>query len=74
MENLTISDENLKPYQVGFAKVYRDYAEATRLIVKVRETKNITEAKAAQAQVKRASKLERELGEQINDYCRENNQ
>ncbi|WP_013322000.1 hypothetical protein [Gloeothece verrucosa] len=70
IEKMEISDPTLQEYKVGFAQIYRDYAEATREIVKVWETKDRIAAKAAQEKVRRASKRERELGEKINTYCK----
>lgn len=73
MEKIKISDETLQQYQVGFSEVYRNYAQATREIVKVLETherKDRIVAKAAQEKVRRASKRERELGQKINTYCK----
>lgn len=70
MEKLDITDPTLKEYQSGFAEVYRDYATATREIVKVLDTRDRIAAKAAQEKVRRAGKQERELGEKINSYCR----
>jgi predicted metal-dependent hydrolase len=69
MESMTLSDKQLKEYQTGFAEVYRDYAGATREIIKVLDTKDRVAAKSAQEKVKRASKLEQELGTKINSYC-----
>lgn len=70
IEKIDITDQTLQQYQVGFAQVYRDYAEATREIVKVWETRDRIAAKAAQEKVRRAGKKERELGEKINPYCK----
>lgn len=72
MENLTVNDENLQQYQAGFVQVYRDYAAATREIVKVLDSRDIIAAKAAQEKVRRAGKMERELGQEINAYCQAN--
>ncbi|ACK68716.1 conserved hypothetical protein [Gloeothece citriformis PCC 7424] len=69
MEKIEISDQTLQQYQVGFAEVYQDYAEATREIVKAWETKDRIAGKSAQEKVRRANKRERELGEKINTYC-----
>lgn len=69
MTKLEIADQNLQKYQSGFVKVYQDYASATREIVKVLDTKDIVIAKSAQEKVKRAGQLERELAQEINNYC-----
>lgn len=70
MEKLEITDTNLQAYQQGFAQVYREYAQATQEIVKVWENKDRIAAKAAQEKVRRAGKMEQELGQKINSYCR----
>lgn len=71
MEALQLSDRTLQTYRTGFVEVYRDYAEATREIVKVLDTKDIVVAKAAQEKVRRAGEKEKELGKKINQYCQE---
>ncbi|NES80299.1 MAG: hypothetical protein F6K10_01835 [Moorea sp. SIO2B7] len=70
MQALAITDDNLLEYQAGFVKMYRSYSEATREIIKAREDKDRPGAEAAQEKVKQAGKLEKEIGDGINSYCR----
>ncbi len=69
MDKLVIFDSQLKEYKKGFVEMYSDYAESTREIIKARQNKALNQALIAQEKVKKASQLEQELGNKINNYC-----
>jgi hypothetical protein len=69
MAKILIFDSQLKEYQQGFVQMYSDYAESTREIIKARQNKALNQALIAQEKVKKASQLEQELGNNINNYC-----
>ncbi|RMF23621.1 MAG: hypothetical protein D6756_08455 [Cyanobacteria bacterium J083] len=70
LENLQLSDPQLKNYARGFAQVYRDNAAATRTMLQAWTNKDVNIAIQAQKQVQTAGQEEAKLGEKINDYCR----
>jgi hypothetical protein len=72
LANLELKDPKLIEYQTGFINMYRDYAQATRDIVRARNDRDISAARAAQEKVQQAGKSERELGDGINSYCKGN--
>jgi hypothetical protein len=69
MNSLPIADTKLQEYQTGFTKMYRDYSQATRDIIKAREDRDRLAAEAAIQKVKQAGQLEQEIGTGINQYC-----
>lgn len=69
MKKLTVNDAQLQTYKTLFAQVYQDYADATREIIQVLETKDRIAAKSAQEKVRKAGKLEREVGDKFDGYC-----
>ncbi|MBR8832328.1 MAG: hypothetical protein Cpurp_14215 [Chlorogloea purpurea SAG 13.99] len=70
LKKLAVNDPNLQQYKTSFAQVYQDYADATRQIIKVLDSKDKEAAKAAQEKVRKAAQLEKEVGSKFNIYCK----
>ena len=72
MRKLEVNDSELKKYTKSFARVYQDYADATREIIQVLDTRDKNAARAAQEKVRKAGQLEQETGDSFNSYCQGN--
>lgn len=69
IQGMSFNDPQLQTYQQALAAIYQSNAEATRNIVSAIQTKDITTAKMAQAQVKETGQKEQIVINQMNQYC-----
>ncbi|XTZ10926.1 MAG: hypothetical protein ACQZ3N_03410 [cyanobacterium endosymbiont of Rhopalodia yunnanensis] len=69
MKNLSISDENLVKYQLGFANIYQGYAQTTRKFIFALQKKDINTVKLMQQQLQQLGQKEPKLGNRMNSYC-----
>jgi hypothetical protein len=71
MKSLNVKDAQLVNYKDSFSSIYQTNSQATYEIVKAIEDRDIAIAKMAQEKVKKAGKLEEEIGTKFNDYCQQ---
>ncbi|WP_232014482.1 hypothetical protein [cyanobacterium endosymbiont of Rhopalodia gibberula] len=69
MRNLSISDENLVKYQLGFANIYQGYAQTTRKFILALQKRDINTVKLMQQQLQQLGQKEPKLGNRMNSYC-----
>ncbi|NES25270.1 MAG: hypothetical protein F6K41_41810 [Symploca sp. SIO3E6] len=69
MENIEIDDEQLKNFQTGFIRMYRDTSQATREFVDASNRENLPAIEAASRNLRQATLPEKELVNGINHYC-----
>jgi hypothetical protein len=70
MKTLAIKDPQLQEYQENLTTSYSAYAQATRDAVKAFQNQDREAAQAAKIKVGEAGKLEQEVDQKINTYCR----
>lgn len=70
LKKLEVNDPELTKYKDSFARVYQDYADATREIIQVLDTRDKKAARSAQEKVRKAGQLEQETGDSFNSYCK----
>jgi ribosomal protein L18 len=71
IKSLNIKDAHLVNYQDSFADIYKTNSEATYEIVEAIKNRDIAIVKTAQEKVKKAGKLEQEIGTKFNNYCQQ---
>ena len=69
MRNLSISDKNLVEYQLGFADIYKGYAQTTRQFIFALQKNDIDTVKLMQQQLQQLGQKEPKLGNRMNSYC-----
>ena len=69
MRNLSISDRNLVEYQLGFADIYKGYAQTTRQFIFALQKNDINTVKLMQQQLQQLGQKEPKLGNRMNNYC-----
>lgn len=72
MEAIEIQDQKLQDYQVGFMNMYRDTSQATRDFVAAFEKKDRSGAEAALTNLQQATVPEKQLVDDLNNYCSSN--
>jgi hypothetical protein len=69
MKKLEVNNPELQKLKKAYASVYQDYADATREIIQVMETRDKNAARSARDKVRQAGQLEQETGDAFNAYC-----
>jgi predicted Fe-Mo cluster-binding NifX family protein len=69
MENVSLSDPMLQRFQARFILMYRQTSEASRDFVKAYQAQNRPEAELAYQALQIATSREKQLVEEINNYC-----
>lgn len=69
MQAIQVNDEKLRDYQTRFVTMYRDTSKATRNFVAAYEKKDRPAAEAALANLQKATTPEKQLVDEINNYC-----
>jgi hypothetical protein len=72
IENLKLKDPQLIEYQSNFIDIYNGYAQATSKMITAKEKNNRQSANEALQQVSETTKLEKETGENLQNYCLNN--
>ncbi|MBW4468398.1 MAG: hypothetical protein KME07_23475 [Pegethrix bostrychoides GSE-TBD4-15B] len=70
MQELSLSDPQLRDYQTRFVAMYTDTNQATRDLVTAAEAKNAQSAQQAFESLKTATAQEGPLVTAVNDYCK----
>jgi Na+/phosphate symporter len=69
INKISVEDEKLIQYKIGFAEVYRGNAQATREFIDALQKKDIAQARLTQKKVQQIGKKEQELVSDLNTYC-----
>ncbi len=69
LEQLSLDDPKLQTYKTDLSQVYQSYSKSTFLMLEAIKTKNIQTAKLAKEEVIATSKKERNIGEEMVNYC-----
>jgi hypothetical protein len=72
IEGLKLKDPQLIEYQKDFINIYNGYGEATSKMITAKEKNNRQSANEALQQVSETTKLEKETGEKLQNYCLNN--
>lgn len=70
MKNLEVNDPELQKFKESYARVYQDYADATREIIRVLDTRDKNAARITRDKVRKAGQLEQETGDAFDAYCK----
>lgn len=69
LEQLSLSDSKLDTYKKGLAQVYKSYSQSTFLMLEAIKNKDLKTAKMAKEEVKNTSRNEKNIGEELTNYC-----